>query len=118
MNIYTQYWDNKERLIIVYDYGSVFVDITISPNKLNKKAFIWGLNVNPDFRGMHFGSSLLKYAEDCVKEQNIDKVELEWEASSPLWVYDWYIRKGYKEIDFSEDYSKLCKTLCNKNYVG
>lgn len=111
MNIYTQHWDNKERLIIVCDKGSVFVDITISPNKVDKKAFIWGLNVDPEFRGMRFGSSLLKYAEDCVKEQNIDKIELEWEASSPLWVYDWYVRKGYKEIEFSEGYSRLCKTF-------
>ena len=111
MNIYTQYWDNKERLIIVYDYGSVFVDITISPNKLNKKAFIWGLNVNPDFRGIGFGNQLLKYAEDCVRKRDINRVELEWEASSPLWVYDWYIRAGYEEIDFDEGYSRLCKTF-------
>ena len=112
MNIYTQYWNNKERLIIVCDYGSVFVDITISPNKLDKKAFIWGLNVNPDFRGIGVGSSLLKFAEDCIRKKSINKVELEWESSSsPLWVYDWYIRKGYEEIDFSEGYSRLQKTL-------
>lgn len=112
MNIYTQYWNNKERLIIVCDEGSIFVDITISPNKLDKKAFIWGLNVNPDFRGIGVGSSLLKFAEDCIRDQSINKVELEWESSSSsLWVYDWYIRKGYEEIDFSEGYSRLQKTL-------
>lgn len=112
MNIYTQYWNNKERLIIVCDYGSVFVDITVSPNKLDKKAFIWGLNVNPDFRGIGFGNQLLKYAEDYVRKRDISKVELEWESSSSsLWVYDWYIRKGYEEIDFSEGYSRLQKTL-------
>ena len=111
MNIYTQYWDNKERLIIVCDEGSVFVDITVSPNKIDRKAFIWGLNVYPDSRGMGWGNSLLKWAEGCVRERLIDKVELEWEASSPLWVYDWYVRNGYKETDFGEGYSILCKTL-------
>ena len=111
MKTYIQHWNNKERLIIVCDEGSVFVDITVSPNKLDRKAFIWGLNVYPDYRGMGFGSSLLKYTEDCVKKQNIDKVELEWEASSPLWVYNWYVRKGYKEIEFNEGYSRLCKTF-------
>lgn len=111
MKTYTQYWDNKERLIIVCDEGSVFVDITVSPNKIDRKAFIWGLNVDPDYRGMGFGNSLLKWAEDCIREKSINKVELEWEYPSPLWVYDWYIRKGYKEIDFSEGYSKLQKTL-------
>lgn len=111
MTIYTQYWDNKERLIIVYNYGSIFVDIIISPNKTNKKAFIWGLNVNPDFRGVGFGNQLLKYAEDCVRKRDINKVDLEWEVSSPLWVYDWYVRNGYKEIEFSEGHSRLCKTL-------
>lgn len=114
MKIYIQYWDSKERLIIVCDEGSVFVDITVSPNKIDRKAFIWGLNVNPDYRGMGFGSSLLKYAEDYVRERLIDKVELEWESSSSLWVYDWYIRKGYKEIEFSEGYSRLCKTFENQ----
>lgn len=111
MKTYIQHWNNKERLIIVCDEGSVFVDITVSPNKLDRKAFIWGLNVYPDYRGMGFGSSLLKCAEDCVRKENINKVELEWEASSPLWVYDWYVRNGYKETDFSEGYSRLCKTL-------
>lgn len=111
MKTYTQYWDNKRRLIIVCDYGSVFVDITVSPNKLDKKAFIWGLNVNPDFRGIRVGSSLLKFAEDCIRDQSINKVELEWESSSPLWVYDWYIRAGYEEIAFDEGYSRLCKTF-------
>lgn len=111
METYIQHWDNKERLIIVYNYGSIFVDIIISPNKTNKKAFIWGLNVNPDFRGIGFGNQLLKYAEDCVRKRDINRVELEWEASSPLWVYDWYVRNGYKETDFGEGYSRLCKTL-------
>ena len=41
----------------------------------------------------------------------MDKIEIEWEISSPLFVYNWYIRNGYKEIDFEEGYSKLCKTL-------
>ena len=68
MKTYIQHWNNKERLIIVCDEGSVFVDITVSPNKLDRKAFIWGLNVYPDYRGMGFGSSLLKYTEDCVKK--------------------------------------------------
>lgn len=114
LKIYIQHWDNKERLIIVCDEGSVFVDITISPNKLDKKAFIWGLNVSPTCRGVGLGNSLLKCAEGCVREQLINKVELEWEASSPLWVYDWYVRSGYKEIDFNEGYSRLCKNFIKK----
>ena len=111
MNIYTQHWENKERLIIVCDEGSVFVDIKISPNKIDRKATIWGLNVDLDSRGMGWGNLLLKCAEGCVRERLIDKVELEWESSSPLWVYEWYIRNGYEEIDFGEGYSKLRKTL-------
>lgn len=111
IKVYTQYWNYKERLIIVCNEGSIFVDITTSPNKIDKKAFIWGLNVSPNSRNMLLGTTLLKYAEDLVKKQNINKVELEWESSSPLWVYDWYVRNGYKEIDFEEGYSKLCKTL-------
>ena len=83
----------------------------IPPNKIDKKAFIWGLNVPQNSRNKGLGTLLLKYAEECVKQRNINKVEIEWEISSPLWVYDWYIRNGYKEIDFGEGYSKLRKTL-------
>ena len=111
IKLYTQYWNNKERLIIVCNEGSVFVDITTSPNKIDKKAFIWGLNISPNSRHIGLGTLLLKYAEECVRQRNISKVEIEWENSSPLWVYDWYIRNGYKEIDFGEGYSKLRKTL-------
>ena len=111
IKLYTQYWNNKERLIIVCNEGSVFVDITTSTNKIDKKAFIWGLNISPNSRHIGLGTLLFKYAEECVRQRNISKVEIEWEISSPLWVYDWYIRNSYKEIDFGEGYSKLRKTL-------
>ena len=111
MRTYTQYWNYKERLIIVCNEGSVFVDIIVSPNRIDKKAVIWGLYISQNSRNKGLGTLLLNYAEECVRQQNVNKIEIEWEISSPLWVYDWYIRNGYKEIDFGEGYSKLCKTL-------
>ena len=111
IKVYTQYWNYKERLIIVCNEGSIFVDITTSPNKINKKAFIWGLNIHQNSQHIGLGTLLLKHAEECIRQRNIRKIEIEWEISSPLWVYNWYIRNGYKEIDYGEEYSRLCKTL-------
>ena len=111
IKLYTQYWNYKERLIIVCNEGSVFVDIIVSPNRIDKKAIIWGLYISQNSRNKGLGTLLLNYAEECVRQQNVNKIEIEWEISSPLWVYNWYVRNGYKEIDFEKGYSKLCKTL-------
>ena len=65
---YTQIWDDKIRIILVSDKGSVFLDITYSPNGKDKKALIWGLNVKEEYRGKHFAGVLLGSAEAAAKE--------------------------------------------------
>ena len=43
--------------------------------------------------------------------QFIRTVELEWASPTPLWVYNMYVKNGYKEKDFDEGYSRLYKEL-------
>ena len=108
---YTQIWEDKTRIIFVSDKGSVFLDITYSPNGKDKKAIIWGLNVKEEYRGKHFARVLLASAETAAKEYDVSEVELEWQSPTPKWVYYWYIRCGYREKEFDSGYSRLCKDL-------
>ena len=106
-----QQWEYKTRTIIICQYGSVLVDIISSPNGEDKKAFIFSLNVEEEYRGKGIGTALLKHAEEYIKNQSIHVVELEWVSPTPLWVYNMYIKNGYKEKDFDDGYSRLYKDL-------
>lgn len=106
-----QQWEYKTRTIIICQYGSVLVDITSSPNGKDKKAFIFSLNVEEEHRNKGIGTALLKQAEEYIKNQFIQTVELEWVSPTPLWVYNMYIKNGYKEKDFDDGYSRLYKDL-------
>ena len=106
-----QQWEYKTRTIIICQYGSVLVDITSSPNRKDKKAFIFSLNVEEEHRNKGIGTALLKQAEEYIKNQYIQTVELEWISPTPLWVYNMYIKNGYQEKDFDDGYSRLYKDL-------
>ena len=108
---YTQIWDDKIRIIFVSDKGSVFLDITYSPNGKDKKALIWGLNVKEEFRGKRFARVLLCSAADVAREYDVTEIELEWQSPTPKWAYQWYIRCGYIEKEYYSGYSRLCKDL-------
>lgn len=84
---YTQIWEDMTRIIFVSDKGSVFLDITYSPNGKDKKALICGLNVKEEYRGKHFARVLLTSAEAAAKEYDVTQIELEWESPTPKWVY-------------------------------
>ena len=77
---YLQQRDFSERIIIVCDKGSVFVDITYSPNGKDRKAVIWGLFVGSGYRCNGVGNDLLLYAEEQVKVRGIREVEIAWES--------------------------------------
>ena len=112
METYTlQQWEFKTRSIIICNGGSVLVDITTSPNGEYRKAFIFSLNVEEEHRGKGIGTTLLRKAEEFVMSQFIRTVELEWASPTPLWVYNMYVKNGYKEKDFDEGYSRLYKEL-------
>lgn len=106
-----QQWEYKTRTIIICQYGSVLIDITSSPNGKDKKAFIFSLNVEEKHRNKGVGTALLKQAEEYIKNQSIQTVELEWMSPTPLWVYNMYIKNGYQEKDFDDGYSRLYKDL-------
>ena len=57
------------------------------------------------------GFNAYSQAEEYIKNQSIQTVELEWISPTPLWVYNMYIKNGYQEKDFDDGYSRLYKDL-------
>lgn len=108
---FVQQWQDSQRIIVVANEGSVFVDICSSPNGKDKYAQIWGLNVSEKHRGKGVGGVLLSFAEREAKRRGASKIELTWKRPTPIWVYNWYLGKGYVETDFADGYSELRKTL-------
>lgn len=105
-----QNWGDKTRILIVSNKGSIFIDITYSPNNIDKRIELWGFYVNTDNRNLGVGKALLHYAENIARKYG-NKIEIQWFNASPKWIYEWYLREGYIESEFDEGYSKLYKTL-------
>lgn len=89
----------KTDTIITNDgFGMISIDYY---NEDPETAFLHDFSVIPFARKGGMGKALLKAAIDRAKERNCKKVELNWnEKSTPLWVFEWYERNGFKEIEF------------------
>lgn len=106
-----QEWDNsKKRILIISNKGSIFVDITYSPNNIDKKIELWGFYVNEENRDKGVGKALLHYAEQVARRYG-NRIEIQWISPTPKWTYEWYLREGYIESAFDEGYSKLFKIV-------
>ena len=72
-----QEWENnKKKILIISNKGSVFVDVIFSPNNIDTKIEIWGLYVNKENRNSSVGKTLLHYAEKVAKRYG-NKVEIQ-----------------------------------------
>ena len=79
-------------------FGMISIDYY---NEDPETAFLHDFSVIPFARKGGMGKALLKAAIDKAKERNCKKVVLNWNAkSTPLWVFEWYERNGFKEIEF------------------
>lgn len=106
-----QEWENnRKKILIISNKGSVFVDVIFSPNNIDTKIEIWGLYVNKENRNSSVGKILLHYAEKVAKKYG-NRIEIQWISSTPKWTYEWYLREGYTEFEFDEGYSKLYKIV-------
>lgn len=108
--IYQNWGDDKTRILIISNKGSICIDITYSPNNIDKKIELWGFYVNEENRDKGVGKALLHYAEKVARRYG-NRIEIQWVSPTPKWTYEWYLREGYTELEFDEGYSKLYKTL-------
>ena len=104
-------WPWGESTIIITSDGCG--TITVQFDKFfEDEAFITSLSVHKSKRNKGYGSTLLKEAERYALERGMKKVALR--ADKNNWVYDWYIRNGYKKDGFMvslDDNDELCTIL-------
>ena len=117
LNVQRQEWDYCTRYLIHNKQGSVQLDIE-KPNAIDRTytALIWGLWVVEEGRNFGLANALLDKAEEIAASLGHKEVALECDnRHSPRWLYDWYERRGYKELYFGEYSSLMYKQLKDNN---
>ena len=111
-------WNDCDNVVIsLYENGNAYqigiVEVCLfKTGKRAGEAFIWNLFVREEHRGKGYGRALLSDALDVAMLADCEKATLEWERhESPKWVYDWYVREGFDESEFSDSYAFMVKTL-------
>lgn len=109
-----QKWSDFDRDIIICEQGSVFIETykkarQVGAFKVN--VYLYGLWVNKEFRKQYIGERLLAEAEKTVKDCGYDEIYLDWEKTTPLWVFNWYVKNGYEEIAFGDNGALMRKVL-------
>jgi GNAT superfamily N-acetyltransferase len=90
----------------IYDDADLFPDLHGS-----NRAYIFRLWVEEGQRNKGIASALLNTAEEIVRRNGIDAVYLNYHKKAPRWIYDWYVRRGYKEVDCSNEEQLMKLTL-------
>ena len=75
-------------------------------------AFIHDFSVIPPARKKGVGKMLLQAAMTQIKERGCKVAELNYNSvSTPMWVFDWYERNGFKEVEFGRENHLMRKLL-------
>lgn len=95
------------------NHGSVVLVLYDEPRGDNHiKAYIQNFWVDKEYRGNGVGSRLLDMAEEYAAEHGNDYVFLEWsDRDSPRHVFDYYLKRGYDDIEFSRHNTLFRKYL-------
>lgn len=119
IHIQKQRWEeviDKDLYLLTTDGGSVQLEIYDDADLFpdlhgDNRAYIFRLWVDEKQRKKGMANALLNTAEEIVRRNGIDAVYLNHYKKAPRWIYDWYVRRGYKEVDCSEDEALMKLTL-------
>lgn len=77
-----------------------------------KTAFIHDFGVIPFARKSGIGTALLKKALEQARMAQCEFAELNYNnVSTPIWVFNWYERNGFEEIEFGNKNHLMRKKL-------
>lgn len=108
MHVQKQIWSNRFVYLFVTEGGSVQLDIYQEHQDDNIYAYIHHLYVDEDCRRKGIAKELLDAAENLAKQKGKDAVYLDYvEEYTPQWMYDYYIRRGYKCVESTSKYSLM-----------
>ncbi len=119
IHIQRQRWEeviDKTLYLLTTDGGSVQLEIYDAPDLFpdlsgSNRAYIFRLWVEEGQRNKGIASALLNTAEEIVRRNGIDAVYLNHYKKAPRWIYDWYVRRGYKEVNCSNEEQLMKLTL-------
>ena len=109
LTVQEQRWNTFTRYIIFSRRGSVIFEKHNNILPWGGYTYIYGLWVVEEYRKTGIAGQLLDKAEEIACSLGCENVCLEWENTTPKWVFDWYIKKGYEELELSCSGSLLIK---------
>ena len=109
LTVQEQRWNTFTRYIIFSRRGSIIFEKHNNILPWGGYTYIYGLWVVEEYRKTGIAGQLLDKAEEIARSLGCEDVCLEWENTTPKWVFDWYIKKGYEELELSCSGSLLIK---------
>lgn len=112
--IQKQHWPKLTRYIITEkDCASVQLELYKKPQGSDHiTAYIFALWVDAPQRRKHIATTLMAAAEQIVLNEGHKSVWLEWsKEEAPVEIFNWYQRRGYKEVAFGNRSSLMRKDL-------
>lgn len=119
IHIQKQRWEeiiDKDLCLLTTDGGGVQLEIYDDPDLFpdlsgSDRAYIFRLWADEKQRKKGIANALLNTAEEIVRRNGIDAVCLNHYKKAPQWIYDRYVRRGYKEADCSNEEQLMKLTL-------
>lgn len=98
-----QIWNKRVVYLLTTEGGSIQLDIYSDYQFDDIYAYIHHLYVDKDYRRKGVARELLDIAENIARMNGKDAVYLDYVEYTPKWVYDYYIRRGYKCVEETSD---------------
>lgn len=94
-------------------HGSVQIDEYEEPRGEDEvKAYLFALWVDEGYRQQGIATQLMDAAEAYARESGHEYIYLDWDSrEAPKFALDFYIRRGYEEVEFNDTYELLKKKL-------
>lgn len=114
IRVHVHQWAQVKRYVFSHPHGHAMLEITKEPvpRLMGERALIFSLAVDDDHRRQGIATELLDFAEAIAEAEGLESVAMEWsEEDTPVEILEWYTRRGYAEMAFSNGCSLLRKTL-------
>ncbi len=115
--IQEQHWKDCDRVIVVDTENNASVQVDLLKEAREKERFhadalLWALWVDKEHRKKGVARKLMETAEREARERGCKTISLHWDdREAKRWTLDWYMRRGYREVEFGRHQSLLVKTL-------
>lgn len=112
ISVQKQEWVDCTRYLFSTEGASVQLEIYPKPTQDGIRAYICRLWVDERYRRQGRAKALLDAAEAMARREGMATVSLAWnENDTPVWMLEYYRRRGYEDFEFGENYVLLKRAL-------